>query len=100
MRVRGGQGFAVKDLAVGGLATVEAGSIPACIAHPSFDRLGRLAQMRHQGCFHRRSDEEQQGNPAECSPNHEESVSHSVVFVLQLPKKCSRTESLCQPISV
>src|SRR6202049_707855 len=55
--------------------------------------------MRHEWRFHRRSDEEHEWNPPECSPNNEESVSHSVFFVLQLPKKCSEKESLCQPIS-
>src|SRR4030088_2555169 len=99
VRVRRGESFAIEDLTIGRLATVEAGSVPACIAYPSFDRLRRLAQVRYKRCFHRRCDEEHQRNPTEGSPNHKESVSHSVVFVLQLPKKCSETESLCQPFS-
>src|SRR6266436_3077136 len=98
--VRRSESFTVEDLAIGGFATVEAGAVPARVAGPGFDRLGRLAQVCHEWRFHHRSDEEHQGNPAECSPNHEESVSHSVVFVLQVPEKCSGRESLCQPISV
>src|ERR1700738_1824554 len=99
MGVRGRKRFAIEDLTVSRLATVEAGSVPACVAYPSFDRLRRLAQVCYKRGFHRRSDEEHQRNPTECSPNYEESVSHSVFFVLQLPKKCSEKESLCQPIS-
>src|SRR4029077_16732639 len=99
MGVRGGECFAVEDLAIGRLAAVEPGSIPARITHPGLDRLWGLAQVRHERCFHRWCDKEKQRNPAECSPNYEESVSHSVVFVLQLPEKCSEKESLCQPIS-
>src|SRR6266849_8319027 len=99
MGVRGGERFTVEDLAVGRLAAVESGSIPARITHPGLDRLLGLAQVRHERCFHRWCDEEKQRNPAECSPNYEESVSHSVVFVLQLPEKCSEKESSCQPIS-
>src|SRR4029077_20213324 len=99
MRVCGGECFAVQDLAVGRLAAVEPGSIPARIAHPGFDCLWGLAQVRHERCFHRWCDKEKQRNPAECSPNYEESVSHSVVFVLQLPEKCSEKESLCQLFS-
>src|ERR1700686_513188 len=99
MRVRGRQCLTVEDLPIGRLAAIEAGAIPAGIAHPGLDRLRRFAQVRHQRRLHRRSDEEHQRNPTECSPNNEESVSHSVFFVLQLPKKCSEKESLCQPIS-
>src|SRR5713226_2521522 len=99
MGVRGGECFTVEDLAVGRLAAVEPGSIPARITHPGLDRLWGLAQVRHERCFHRWCDEEKQRNPAECSPNYKESVSHSVVFVLQLPEKCSGKEPLCQPIS-
>src|SRR5258707_8145382 len=99
MGVRGGEYLTVEDRAVGRLAAVEPGSIPARITHPGLDRLWGLAQVRHERCFHRWCDEEKQRNPAECSPNYEESVSHSVVFVLQLPEKCSGKESLCQPIS-
>src|SRR5258708_8954943 len=91
--------FAIEDLTVSGLAAIEAGSIPACVAYPGFDRLRRLAQVSDERCFHRRSDEEHQRNPTECSPDYKESVSHSVVFVLQVPEKCSEKESLCQPIS-
>src|ERR1700674_3942191 len=99
MGVGCGECFAVEDLAIGRLATVEPGSVPARITHPGFDRLRGLAQVRHERCFHRRCDKEKQRNPAECSPNYEESVSHSVVFVLQLPEKCSKKESVCQLFS-
>src|SRR6202162_5739028 len=58
-----------------------------------------LAQVLHERSLHRWCDEEKQRNPAECSPNHEESVSHSVVFVLQLPEKCSKKGPLCQLFS-
>src|ERR1700722_12498742 len=99
MRMRSCQRLAVEDLAIGRLAAIEAGSIPTGVAHPGLDRFRRLAQMRHQRRLHRRSDEEHQRNPTECSPNNEESVSHSVFFVLQVLKKCSGKGSLCQPIS-
>src|SRR5437879_5896092 len=69
------------------------------VADPGSVGLRRITQIRHQRRFHRRSDDEHQGNPTECSPNNEESVSHSVFFVLQLPRKCSGMWSLCQPFS-
>src|SRR5216683_2512420 len=99
MRVRGSQGFAVEDFTIGCLAAIEARPVPAGIAHPGLDRLRGFAQVRHQRRFHRRSDKEHQQNPAECSPDNKESVSHSVFFVLQLPEKCSKKESLCQLFS-
>src|SRR5258708_35147682 len=99
MWVRGGKGFAVEDLPIGRLADIEAGSVPTGVPHPGFNRLRRFAQVRHQRRLHRRSDEEHQQNPTECSPNNKESVSHSVFFVLQLPEKCSEKESLCQLFS-
>jgi hypothetical protein len=43
--------------------------------------------MRYEGCFHRRSDEEHKEYPAQCSPAHEEFMSHSVFFVLLGSKK-------------
>src|SRR5260370_32923818 len=98
--VRCCKSFAIEELDVSRLAAIEAGSVPACVAYPGFDRLRRLAQVSDERRFHRRSDEEHQRNPTECSPDYKESVSHSVVFVLQVPEKCSEKESLCQPISV
>src|SRR6266704_2624879 len=55
--------------------------------------------MRHERGFHHRSDEEHEKHPAERCPDHEESMSHSVCFVLQTTKKCSRKTSLCQLFS-
>jgi hypothetical protein len=46
-----------------------------------------LIQMRNEGSLHRRSDEEHKRNPPECSPYHEESMSHSVFFVLRKSRK-------------
>src|SRR5207253_10632550 len=76
-----GQGFGVEALTISGFTPVEPGAIPTGIAHPGLDRLHRLIQMRHQGSLHRRSDEEHE------SPEHEESMSHSVFFVLLGSKK-------------
>ncbi len=39
MGVRGGKRLAVEDLAVSRLAAIEAGSVPACVTYPGFDRL-------------------------------------------------------------
>src|SRR5882762_5138689 len=78
VRMRGRQGFTVEGLTIRGLATVKARAVPAGIAHPGLNRLHRLVQMRHKGGLHRRSDEEHKRNPAERSPDHEKSMSHSV----------------------
>src|ERR1700722_11712420 len=61
----------IEVLAVGGLLAVEFRPIPAGVADPSFDRFGRAAAVSHQGCLHRRSDEEHKGYPSECSPDKE-----------------------------
>src|SRR5579864_1783578 len=94
------EGLGVKALPVGRLAAVEFGSIPAGIADPSLNRLGRFSLIGYERCFHHWCDKEHQWHPAYCSPNHEEWLFHSVVFLLQFTKKCSRKASLCQPISV
>src|SRR5882724_10287074 len=82
VRMRRCEGFTVERLTIRGLATVKARAVPAGIAYPCLNRLHRLIQMRHQRGLHRRSDEEHERNPTECSPDHEKSMSHSVFFVL------------------
>src|SRR5258708_21979637 len=76
--VRRRESFGVKALAVGGFAPVEPWTIPTGVAYPGFNRPYGLTQMRHQGGLHHRSDEKHERNPSECSPDHEESISHSV----------------------
>jgi hypothetical protein len=46
-----------------------------------------LIQMRNEGCFHARSNQEHEEYPPQCSPAHEKSMSHSVLFVLLGSKK-------------
>src|SRR5215470_2268926 len=99
VRVGGGESFRVEDLAVSSLAPIEPGAIPAGVAYPGFDRLNWLIQVRNQRSFHRRSDEEHEEHPTKRGPKHEESMSHSVFFLLLNPEKCSRKTSLCQPFS-
>src|SRR5260370_2185087 len=80
--VRRSKGFGIEALAVGGFAPVEPWAIPAGVAYPGLNRLDGLIQVRYQGGLHHRSDEEHKRYPAERSPHHEESMSHSVFFVL------------------
>src|SRR5437016_7551357 len=82
-----GESFGIEALAVGRLAPIEPGAIPTGIAHPGLNRPYRLIQMRHQGGLHHRSDEEHERYPAQRSPHHEESMSHSVFFVLLRSQK-------------
>jgi len=70
VRVCRREGFGVEALAIGGLAAIEPGAIPAGVAYPGLDWLNRLVQMRYKGCFHRRSDEEHKEYPSESSPAH------------------------------
>src|SRR5580698_903937 len=70
-RVSGGKRFGVELLAVGGFLTIELRPIPAGVANPSLDRLGRVAAVSYEGGLHRRSDEEHKGYPPECSPDKE-----------------------------
>src|SRR5215472_3186459 len=93
-----GQRLRVKMLSVGSLAAVKFRSIPAGIANPGLDGFRRFCLVSHQRRFHHRGDEEHERYPPQGGPDHEERSSHSVVFLLQLPKKCSRKASLCQPI--
>src|SRR5690242_15907919 len=69
VRMRRSQCLGIKSLAVRGFLAVEAGSVPTSVAYPGLDRLGWLAQMRDQRCFHRRCDKEHQWHPADCSPD-------------------------------
>jgi hypothetical protein len=87
VRVCRREGFAVEALAIGGFAPIEPGAVPARIAHPGLDWLHGLIQMRYEGCFHPRCNEEHQENPPQCSPAHEKSMSHSVIFVLLRSRK-------------
>src|ERR1700730_4365413 len=82
VRVGRRQSLSIEDLAIGGLAAIEAGTIPAGVTQPGFERLHRSVQMCNQGSLHHRSDEEHERYPPDCSPDHEESMSHSVFFVL------------------
>src|SRR6266849_1602528 len=61
------QSLSIKDLAIGGLAAIEAGTIPTSVTRPGFKRLHRLIQMRNQGGLHHRSDEEHKRYPPDCS---------------------------------
>src|SRR5258708_27613104 len=79
--------FAIEDLTVSGLAAIEAGSIPACVAYPGFDRLRRLAQVSDERCFHRRSDEEHQRNRSEEHTSELQSPDHLVCRLLLEKKK-------------
>src|SRR6266481_6284557 len=81
------EGFGVEALAIGGFAAIEPGPIPTGIAHPGLDRLHGLIQMRYEGGFHSRSNQEHEEYPPQCSPAHEKSMSHSVIFVLLRSRK-------------
>src|SRR5467141_2996991 len=74
------EGFGVEALTISGLAAIEPGAIPTGITHPGLDRLHGVIQIRYEGCLHRRSDEEHEEYPPQCSPTHEKSMSHSVLF--------------------
>src|SRR6202521_6376017 len=65
------QSLGIKDLAVGGLAAIEAGTIPTCVTQPGLNWLHERIQMRYQGGLHHRSDEEHEKYPPECGPDHE-----------------------------
>src|ERR1700730_3779105 len=83
----GSQCFAVEGLTIRGLTTVKPRSVPAGITYPGLNRLPWLIQMRNEGGLHRWSDEEHKRNPPKCSPDHEESMSHSLFFVLRKSRK-------------
>src|SRR5215831_9614901 len=55
--------------------------------------------MRNERSLHHGRDKEHQRHPANSSPSHEEWSSHSVLFLLQTLKKCSKNDALCQPFS-
>src|SRR5438552_6315103 len=63
--------FAVEALAIGGFAAIEPGAIPTRVTHPGLNRLHRLIQMRYEGGFHARGDQEHEEYPPQCSPAHE-----------------------------
>src|SRR5439155_4482241 len=94
------KGLAVESLTVCCLFAVEVTAIPTSIADPSLDGLYRFCFVGHQRGFHYRRDEEHERYPSNGGPDHEEWSFHSVVFLLQVPKKCSIKTSLCQPNSV
>src|SRR6516165_4603750 len=56
--------------------------------------------MRNERSLHHRRDKKHQRHPADSSPSHKEWSSHSVLFLLQMLKKCSKNDALCQPFSV
>src|SRR5713226_1671576 len=98
VRVRRREGFAVEALAVGGFVPVESRAVPTGITHPGLNRLHGLIQMCYEGCLHRRSDEEHKKYPAQCSPAHEKSMSHSVFFVLLGSKKVKQKRVIMSTI--
>src|SRR4029077_12766554 len=56
--------------------------------------------MRNERSLHHGRDKEHQRHPTDSSPSHEKWSSHSVLFLLQTLKKCSKNDALCQPIPV
>src|SRR4029077_19580201 len=87
VRVWRREGFRVEALAIGGLAAIEPGTVPTGVTYPGLDRLHGLIQMRKEGCLPRRSDQKHEEYPTKCSPAHEKSMSHSVIFVLLRSRK-------------
>ena len=87
VRVGRGEGLAVEPLTVGRLTAIKFGTIPAGVANPSLNRLGRFSLIGYERCFHHWCDEEHQWHPAYCSPDHEEWSFHGVVFLLQTSRK-------------
>src|SRR5712672_1841599 len=85
--VGGGEGLAIKSLAVGRLAAVKFASIPAGIANPSLNRLGRFSLIGYERSFHHRRNEEHQWNPSNCSPDHEKWFFHKCCFYTTTSRK-------------
>src|SRR5882724_1440422 len=85
--VSGGEGLAIKSLAVGRLAAVKFGSVPVGIANPSLNRLGRFSLIGYEGSFHHWCNEEHQWNPSNCSPDHEEWLFHKCCFYATTSRK-------------
>src|SRR5260221_12412389 len=52
MWVRGGEGFAVEDLAIVGVAAGEAGAHQNGLAYPGLDRFRSVAQYAANSAFH------------------------------------------------